>query len=216
MKTMLRRNLLALMLGATALSYTATAILLDTPAFAKRGADDGAGHDAGDDHGGSRDRSSDDRSDSSDDHGGSRGRGHSSDDSDHDRGDDNGGSRDRGSSDDDDDDDGNRQDRKDAKKAEKDARKAARSAARPTATITLSAASLANVRAGSHVVVDQLGRQLEIRVLMQNGQQVIRAKPHGGDARRNPGPITTISVVPVSAFGGGNDDGTPDQGPGDN
>lgn len=224
MQSILRRHLLALMLGVTAATFTAP-FLFDAPAFAK----DGRGGDS------SGSGSGDSDSDSSGSSGSGGGHSGSSGDSD---GDDSGGDdsgRDGGSGDDDgtpdqgsgnnddsdddsvddSDDDRDKNAEKAAKKAEKAARKAGREAARPTATITLSDESLANVRSGTHVVVDQLGRQLEITVRTVNGQTVISAKPHGGAAKRNPGPITTIDVVEVSSVPG-DDDGTPDQGSGDN
>ena len=198
MTTILRRHLLALMLGVTTITFAAPAFF-DAPAMAKNGSDDNGSDDSDDDNGGSSGSGSDDSNDdnSNDDN--------SNDDDDSD--DDNG--SDDSNDDLDDDDDG---DRKKDKKAEKRANK---SSDRPTAVITLSAESLALVKAGTHVVVDQLGRVLEVRIVTVNGQNVIRAKPHGGDSRRKPGPIIDIKVVPVSATAG-NDDGTPDQGSGDN
>lgn len=197
MTTILRRNLLALMLGVTAITFAAPAFL-DAPAFAKNGSDDSGSDDSNDDNGGSS-GSDDDSDDSNDDNGGS---------DDDDSGDDNGSDDD---GDDANDDSNGRPDKKD-KKAEK---RADKSFARPSAVITLSAESLAAVKAGTSVVVDQLGRVLEVRIVTVNGQQVIRVKPHGGDARRNPGPITDIKVVPASSVPA-SDDGTPDQGSGDN
>ena len=218
MQNLLRRHLLALMLGVTALSYTASAVLIDAPAFAKNGADDGPGHDAGDDNGGDSGGSDD----SSDDDNSGSGSDDNDDNSDSGSSDDNDDSDSSGSGSDDDSSDSN-DDSNDDSSSSNSKSKSSKTAknsnsVRPTATITLTPTNLANVQAGTHVVVDQLGRQLEMRVVMVNGQQVIRAKPHGGDAKRKPGPINTIRVVPISTVGGGvgNDDGTPDQGPGDN
>lgn len=218
MQAILRRHLLTLMLGVTAATFTAP-FLFDAPAFAKDGrGGDSSGSGSGDsdsDSGGSS-SSSGGNSGSSGDSGG--------DDSGNDGGSgDDDGTPDQGSGNDDDGDDDSNDDSNDdrnddskaAKKAEKAAKKAARNAARPTVTITLTDDSLANVQNGTHVVVDQLGRQLEITVRTVNGQKVISAKPHGGAAKRNPGPITNIDVVPVTSVPG-NDDGTPDQGSGDN
>lgn len=211
MKSTLRRHLLALMLGVTAAAL-ASAVMLDTTAFAKDGSrgsgssgdsdggSSGSGSGGGDD-GGSSGSSGDSGGDDSGNDGGS--------------GDDDG-TADQGSGNDDNSDDDSDDDShsKADKKAEKAAKKSSEKANRPTVTISLEPASLANVRAGTHVVVDQLGRQLEITVRTANGQQVITAKPHGGAAKKNPGPITNISVVPVSSVPA-NDDGTPDQGSGD-
>ena len=187
MQNILRRQLLALMIGATAISFTAP-IVFDTPAFAKNGADDGAGHDANDDHGGSSGSSSgsDDGAghDANEDHGGHSGSSNDSDDgAGHDTNDDHGGSS---SSDDDSNGSGSHL---------KNRSNSSASSTRPTAIITLSSESLSKIQAGTHVVVDQLGRTLEIDVSAITGQ--IRAKPHGGDAKRNPGPITDISVVSI-------------------
>jgi hypothetical protein len=87
---------------------------------------------------------------------------------------------------------------------------------RPQVEVTLTGAQLAGVRSGQFKLVDNLGRVLEVEIETENGVTTVSAKPHGGDARRNPGPITAINVVPAGSAGGTNDDGTPDQGPGDN
>lgn len=215
MTKLLRRQIMALMLGTAAVSFTAP-FLFDAPAFAKDGSSGGDS----DSDGGSGGSSGSGDGDSD---GGESGSSGSSGDSDGDdsgndggSGDDDGtpdqGSGDNGSDDNDDDDN---DDDSAAKAEKKAAKKAQRAIDRPTVTITLTEASLSSVQAGTHVVVDQLGRELEITVRTVNGQQVITAKPHGGAAKRNPGPIDTINVVPVSTVAG-NDDGTPDQGSGDN
>ena len=196
MQSMLRRHLLALMLGVTTVAFSTT-FLLDVSASAKNGSDDHGSDDSGGDDGGSSGSGSDDS--------GSDDSGNDTSDSDSD---------DSSGSDDLDDigsDDNSSGGDKSSKKKDMDT---SQSNARPTATITLTPESLSQVRAGTHQVVDQLGRQLEIRVTNVSGVQVVRAKPHGGDARRWPGPITTINVVP-NAAAPGNDDGTPDQGSGD-
>ncbi len=209
MQSMLRHHLLALMLGVTTVTLS-TAFLLDSSALAKNGSDDGGSDSSGDGNDGSSGSGSGDSdSDSGGDHSGSDDSGTDSS-GDNDSSDDN--SSGNGDDDGDDTSDDSSSKDKSSKKADRDS---ARNVARPTATVSLTPESLAQVRAGTHVVVDQLGRPLEIRVTTVAGVQTIRAKPHGGDARRRPGPITTISVVPNSTVPG-SDDGTPDQGPGDN
>lgn len=213
MQSMLRHHLLALMLGVTTVTLN-TAFLLDSSALAKNGSDDGGSDSSGDGNDGSSGSGSGDSdSDSDGDHSGSDDSGTDSS-GDNDSSDDNssGNGDDDGDDDGDDTSDDSSSKDKSSKKADRDS---ARNVARPTAAVSLTPESLAQVRAGTHVVVDQLGRPLEIRVTTVAGVQTIRAKPHGGDARRRPGPITTISVVPNSTVPG-SDDGTPDQGPGDN
>ena len=89
---------------------------------------------------------------------------------------------------------------------------------RPEIALDLPAADLNDVMAGRKILVDDLGRVLEVEIELQHGFRTVTAKPHGGDSRRNPGPITSFELVDA---GGAtptpsNDDGTPDQGPGDN
>ena len=88
---------------------------------------------------------------------------------------------------------------------------------RPEIALNLSAADLNDVMAGRKALVDDLGRVLEVEIELEHGFRSVIAKPHGGDARRNPGPITSFSLVDAggAAATPGNDDGTPDQGPGD-
>ncbi|HSO47200.1 MAG TPA: hypothetical protein VLQ68_04625 [Rhizobiaceae bacterium] len=90
---------------------------------------------------------------------------------------------------------------------------------RPEVEVKLTREQLAGVQAGTLKLVDNLGRVLELEIENEHGVTTVSAKPHGGDSRRNPGPITSINVVPagsVSNSVAGDDDGTPDQGPGDN
>lgn len=185
MTSLLRRNLLILMLGVTSLALTATGTI---PSFAKDGSDsessgssdssgsgsgggDNSGSDGGDDNSGS---GNDDDDDGDDDNSGRDGNDNSRDDSPDDNSNDDS-SRNRSAS------------ASDASRAP-----------RPTALITLTPERLAGVQNGSLVVVDDLGRVLEIELDVVNGAQVIKAKPHGGDAKRNPGPITSIKVVPAA------------------
>ena len=93
--------------------------------------------------------------------------------------------------------------------------------ARPEIALDLSAADLNDVMAGRKQLVDDLGRVLEVEIELEHGFRTVTAKPHGGDSRRNPGPIRSFSLVDAGGAATtpgtpGNDDGTPDQGPGDN
>lgn len=151
------------------------------------GDDDNSGRGGSDDRGGD-DRSSEDRShDDRDDHGGNSGRGsdHDDNDNDNDNDDDNDhrGRHGHDNANDDDADDDRDNDRND----------------RDEVTLSVSEDSLRGLRDGSLVAVDNLGRALEVEVEFEHGQRVVTVKPHGGDARRNPGPITSVSIVPASA-----------------
>jgi hypothetical protein len=89
---------------------------------------------------------------------------------------------------------------------------------RPEVTVALSPEQIQAVLGGQSRLVDNLGRTLELEIEAEHGRTTYTAKPHGGDARRNPGPISNVSVVPASQApvnGSTNDDGTPDQGSGD-
>lgn len=89
---------------------------------------------------------------------------------------------------------------------------------RPEITVSLSPDQIQAVLSGQSQLVDNLGRPLELEIEVEHGVTSYTAKPHGGDARRNPGPISNVSVVPTTVApvnGSINDDGTPDQGPGD-
>lgn len=65
--------------------------------------------------------------------------------------------------------------------------------------LTVSDASLQGLLDGSLVAKDQLGRTLEVEVEFEHGVRTVEAKPHRSDAFRNPGPITSVSITPVSA-----------------
>ena len=118
-----------------------------------------------------------------DDHGSSSsGSGGSDDGAAHDSGDDNGSSRRRGS----------------------DARVSGRSAgsddrSRPRATVEMSDSDVAAVMRGERVLVDDKGRVLEVEVEVEHGVRTVTVKPHGGDARRNPGPIANVRTVDTSS-----------------
>lgn len=89
---------------------------------------------------------------------------------------------------------------------------------RPEITLDLPADDLNDVMAGRKHLVDDLGRVLEVEIELEHGFRTVIAKPHGGDSRRNPGPITSFTLVDAGGATNtpGDDDGTPDQGPGDN
>ena len=178
MTNLLRRNLLVLMLGVTSLALTAAGAV---PSLAKDGSDsessggsDSSGSGGGDDSSGS---------------------GHGDDNSGDDSGDGNSGSDD---DDDSDDDSGSDNSSGDSGGKQSSSDSKADKVSRPTVIITLTPANLAGVQNGSLAVVDNLGRVLEIELDRVNGAQVIKAKPHGGDAKRNPGPVTSFSIVPIA------------------
>ena len=71
---------------------------------------------------------------------------------------------------------------------------------RPRATLALSAGELAAVLRGDRVLVDDRGRALEVEVETEDGgRPLVTVRPHGGDARRNPGPIGGVRSVPAGA-----------------
>jgi hypothetical protein len=145
-----------------------------------------SGDDDNSGRGGSDDRGGDDRDDN-DDHGGNSGRGSDHDDNDNDNDDDND-HRGRNGHDNDDNDDDDRDDDRDNDRDDRD-----------EVTLNVSEGSLRGLRDGSLVAVDNLGRALEVEVEFEHGLRVVTVKPHGGDARRNPGPITSVSILPASA-----------------
>jgi hypothetical protein len=91
-------------------------------------------------------------------------------------------------------------------------------AVRPEIALDLAADDLNDVMAGRKVLVDDLGRVLEVEIELEHGFRTVTAKPHGGDSQRNPGPITSFDLVDAggATTAPDDDDGTPDQGPGDN
>jgi hypothetical protein len=70
---------------------------------------------------------------------------------------------------------------------------------RPEVDLNVSDENLRGLLNGSLVAVDNLGRVLEVEVEREHGVRAVTVKPHGGDFRRNPGPITNISIRPASA-----------------
>ncbi|MGF6175922.1 hypothetical protein [Ensifer sp. 4252] len=69
---------------------------------------------------------------------------------------------------------------------------------RDEVTHNVSEASLRGLCDGSLIAVDNLGGVLEVEVEFEHGPRVVTVEPHGGDARRNPGP----SVLAFEATGG--------------
>ncbi len=68
-------------------------------------------------------------------------------------------------------------------------------AARPEIVVNLSQSDLTAVLNGSKILVDNLGRVLEVQIELEHGVTTVIAKPHGGDAQRNPGPIDSFTIV---------------------
>jgi hypothetical protein len=210
MKSLLRRNLVLLMLGVTAAVFTAN---MGSPAFAKNGSDDGSSSSSsGSSSSGSDDSSSSSGSGSS----GSSGSGSSSS---SDSDDDNSGSgsdddSDRSGSDDDsghhssghdsnDDSKSSPSSNDDRRNSSNDDRKnrgdrGGDKSERARIQISVDAATRAGLLNGTLVAVDDLGRPLEVEVEDRNGKSVLIAKPHGGDAKRKPGPISSFKVVPAA------------------
>lgn len=70
---------------------------------------------------------------------------------------------------------------------------------RPETVLTVSDASLRGLLDGSLVATDQLGRRLEIEIEREHGARIVKAQVHGSDARRNPGAITSVNIIPAAA-----------------
>ena len=68
---------------------------------------------------------------------------------------------------------------------------------RPEVELRVSEESLRGLRDGSLIAVDDLGRVLEVEVEFEHGVRVVTVEPHRGDFRRNPGPITSVSIRPA-------------------
>ncbi len=162
---------------------------LISPAFAKDGEDDSSGDDSsgdddsGDDSSGDDDSSDDDSSD--DDSGSGSG-------SDEDTEEDNSGP-------------GNRNDRQDEDRSGSSNRNDSddddSELDRPEIILNLTNDELRQVIVGNSVVIDDLGRVLEVEIESENGEIVVKAKPHGGDARRNPGPIGDVQIISMGISG---------------
>ena len=51
---------------------------------------------------------------------------------------------------------------------------------------------------GDRVLVDDLGRVLEVEVEIEHGVRTVTVKPHGEDAARQPGAVTGVRAVEVA------------------
>ena len=174
MKSLLRRNLLLLMLGVTAAAF---AVGVESPAFAKNGGDGNSGSDSS--------GSGSSGSGGGDDNSGSGGN------------DDNSGSGSHGGDDNDDDDSNDGSNNRSASN-DGGGNGGGDNAVRPRIQIEVDAATRAGLLNGTLVAVDNLGRPLEVEADIRNGQNVLIAKPHGGDAKRNPGQIASFEIVPAA------------------
>ncbi|MBB4183601.1 hypothetical protein [Sinorhizobium terangae] len=65
---------------------------------------------------------------------------------------------------------------------------------RPEVALKVPEERLRGLLNGSLVAVDNLGRVLEVEVEFEHGARFVTVKPHGSDARRNPGPIGSVSI----------------------
>ena len=63
----------------------------------------------------------------------------------------------------------------------------------------MSDSDVAAVMRGERVLVDDKGRVLEVEVEVEHGVRTVTVKPHGGDARRNPGPIGNVRTVDTTS-----------------
>ena len=70
---------------------------------------------------------------------------------------------------------------------------------RPRATVEMSDSDVAAVMRGERVLVDDKGRVLEVEVEIEHGVRTVTVKPHGSDARRNPGPIANVRTVDTTS-----------------
>ena len=68
---------------------------------------------------------------------------------------------------------------------------------RDAVTVSLSQDQIQSILSGQSRLVDNLGRTLELEIEAEDRVSKVTAKPLGGDARRNPGPIGNVSVVPA-------------------
>lgn len=66
---------------------------------------------------------------------------------------------------------------------------------RPEAVVELGDDDLARVLRGERTLIDDRGRVLEVEIELEHGQRTVVVKPHGGAARRNPGPIGSVRAV---------------------
>jgi hypothetical protein len=73
-----------------------------------------------------------------------------------------------------------------------------RDAGRPRATVELDDRDVAAVLRGERVLVDDLGRVLELELEIEHGRRTVTVKPHGGDFKRSPGPIGEVHSIPAA------------------
>ncbi|MDO9416431.1 hypothetical protein [Pararhizobium sp.] len=71
-------------------------------------------------------------------------------------------------------------------------------ALRSEVALSVSDASLQGLLNGSLVAIDDLGRRLEVEVELEHGVRTVFVKPHRSSVHTTPGPITSVSVVPVT------------------
>ena len=73
---------------------------------------------------------------------------------------------------------------------------------RPSARVDLEPKTLDSILRGERVLIDDRGRVLEVEIEVEHGVRTVTVKPHGGDARRNPGPIAGLRTVEVERVPG--------------
>ncbi len=73
---------------------------------------------------------------------------------------------------------------------------------RPSARIDLSNRDVESVLRGERVLIDDLGRVLEVEVEVEHGVRTVTVKPHRGDAARIPGPIEKVHAVDAGSSPG--------------
>ena len=73
---------------------------------------------------------------------------------------------------------------------------------RPSARVDLSNRDVESVLRGERVLIDDLGRVLEVEVEVEHGVRTVTVKPHRGDAARIPGPIEKVHAVDAGSSPG--------------
>jgi hypothetical protein len=74
-------------------------------------------------------------------------------------------------------------------------RRGGNDSARPEIVLDLPQSELTALLNGEKILVDNLGRVLEVEIEVEHGVTTVIAKPHGGDAQPNPGPIGSFKIV---------------------
>ena len=74
---------------------------------------------------------------------------------------------------------------------------------RPRAAVSLTDSEVQGILRGERVLVDDRGRVLELEIEIEHGVRTVTVKPHGGDAKRNPGPVEGVRSVPTGGVPGG-------------